>query len=128
MKRILHSDTSWTFLKLNTLTGLVAIFGHSDIIATHHFTPFYDVTIAPKQDVTATYCDIHSNLSSFTCVVARLWGVRGPMSMIHRPSVKGGSSLTVLPSLLCSRTWRQGYWAPRVVPPCSHPGRLTTST
>ena len=44
MKSILHSDTSWTFLKLNTLAGLVAILGHSDVIATQHFTPSYDVT------------------------------------------------------------------------------------
>ena len=42
---ILHSDTSWTFLKLNTLAGLVAILGHGNIIETQHFTPSYDVTI-----------------------------------------------------------------------------------
>ena len=33
MKSILYSDTSWTFLKLNTLAGVVAILGHCDIIA-----------------------------------------------------------------------------------------------
>ena len=45
MKSILHSDTSWTFLKLNTLAGLVAILGHSDVIVTQHFTPSYDITM-----------------------------------------------------------------------------------
>ena len=33
MKSILHSNTSWKFLKLNTLAGLIAILGHCDVIA-----------------------------------------------------------------------------------------------
>ena len=33
MKSILYSDTSWTFLKLNALAGVVTILGHCDIIA-----------------------------------------------------------------------------------------------
>ena len=45
MKSILHSDTSWTILKLNTLAGLVAILGHSNVIATQHFTPSHDITM-----------------------------------------------------------------------------------
>ena len=45
MKSILRSDTSWTFLKLNTLSGLVAMLGHSDVIATQYFTLVYDVTM-----------------------------------------------------------------------------------
>ena len=45
MTSILHSDTSWTFLKLNTLAGLVTNVGHSDVIATQQVTPFYDITM-----------------------------------------------------------------------------------
>ena len=45
MKSILHIDTFWTFLKLNTLAGLVAILGKSDVILSQHFIPSYDVTM-----------------------------------------------------------------------------------
>ena len=45
MKSILHCDTSWTFLKINTLAGLVAILGESDVVTTQHFTPSYDATM-----------------------------------------------------------------------------------
>ena len=45
MKSILHSDTYWTFLKLNTIAGLVTILGHCDVIASQHFTPSYDVNM-----------------------------------------------------------------------------------
>ena len=45
MTSVVYSDTSWTFLKLNTFTGLVATLGHGDVILSHHFTPSYDVTM-----------------------------------------------------------------------------------
>ena len=45
MKSILQSDTSWTFLKLNTLAGLVQNLSQSDVIATQHFTPPCDITM-----------------------------------------------------------------------------------
>ena len=34
-----------TFLKLNTLAGLVAILSHCDVIVSPHFTPSYDITM-----------------------------------------------------------------------------------
>ena len=45
MKIILYSDSSWTFLKLITLAGLVATLCHGDVIASPHITPSYDVAM-----------------------------------------------------------------------------------
>ena len=63
-KSILYSGTTCTFLKLNTLAGLVAMLGHGTVIGTPHFTPpchvpmwFYlgGVESLPNFEVTVTF-------------------------------------------------------------------------
>ena len=64
MKSILYSGTSWTFLKLNTLVGLIAMLGHGDIIGSLHFTPPYQAIAVLSQQMSGIGSQV-ANIVSF---------------------------------------------------------------